>query len=108
MSAGDALAAIKTRAEGHSRGPWDHEPYSKMIFGVSGNVYDADGERIATEVADADGALFAAVPRLLAALEAVEALTASWEAQATGMSREDCTLRAAVTQLHTAIEEALS
>lgn len=47
------------------------------------------------------------VPKLLAALEAVEGLLAGWEEQATGESSQDYTLRAAVTQIHTAIEEAL-
>lgn len=75
-----ALEEIKARAEGHTRSPWevraDHgEPPavwhdSEVAFSI-GRCADCGVEAV---YEPADGELIAAAPKLLAALEAVQAL----------------------------------
>lgn len=124
-----ALEELKARVEGHTEGPWhietdseqDYEqgiPFSEWPCVLVGPEATDPGEWAKThgetrriqEVAElsmADAELIAAAPKMLAALEAVEAKLTRWEAEATGKSSQDYTLRAVVTMTRSAIEEAL-
>ena len=83
---------IKARVEGHTPGPWEvesmdsgHSRYETDFWITAGDAGDTvcgmDGlsratlnERVARNDGKADAELIAAAPKLLAALEAVEAL----------------------------------
>ena|SRR6185437_11245294 len=77
----ERLAEWQQRTDAATDGPWEHEPYgAKNQNGDSagGNLFDAHGEYVVSEVSDPDGAFMAttreAMPKLLAAVEAVLAL----------------------------------
>jgi len=82
VSAGDALAAIKTRAENATKGPWfAHQDFIDMGVEDATKTITNSPERYAgkfiasvgldSEVKSANAELMTAAPRLLAALEAV-------------------------------------
>jgi len=73
MSTNTALDDIKARTEGHTEGPWAWAgtPARRELSGKGGDVL-ACATLLWPDTADAE--LTAAAPKLLAALEAVEAL----------------------------------
>lgn len=101
MSTNTALDQIKNRVEGHTEGPWEVMTHS--VCRERNKIW----HRVATNTYGPTAELIAAAPKLLAALEAVEARLAAWQEQAVGMSAEDCTTRALAFLLHNTIEEAL-
>ena len=89
MSTNTALDQIKARVEGHSATPWQVKPY---LYGSDERVRvtspdDGPDFNTAEDVLPADAELIAAAPKLLAALEAVQALPEydTWEHHAIGM-----------------------
>ena len=73
MSTNTALDQIKARVEGHSATPWQVKPY---LFSDDRRVRvtspdDGPDYNTAEDVLPANAELFAAAPKLLAALEAV-------------------------------------
>ena len=113
MSAGDALAAIKTRAEGHTPGPWELAGGGEWLAPWGIDIGSEDSSSCPT-VRPADAELIAAAPRLLAALEAVEALTERFAAADADLYDDDfnkghCAgYRTAARLAKQAIDEALS
>lgn len=77
MSTNTALDQIKNRVEGHTEGPWVYHASINRVEDVPEfdlHRFDIMAIGIAkVEESDADGELIAAAPKLLAALEAVEA-----------------------------------
>lgn len=111
MSMNTALGQIKNRVEGHTEGPWrswQHGDGPRNSGVETTWAYEGDEPvQITDWCFPADAELIAAAPKLLAALEAVEARLSAWQEHAIGMSAEDCTTRALAFMLRSAIEEAL-
>ena len=86
-----ALDQIKNRVEGHTPGPWVYHASINRVEDVPEfdlHRFDIMAIGISkVEESDADGELIAAAPKLLAALEAVQALPEydTWEHHAIGM-----------------------
>lgn len=116
MSTNTALDEIKAQVEGHTEGPWQlsylEEGISEIESTGGSHVGLADGKA-------ADAELMAAAPRLLAALEAVEALLAEKYKLWAAVCRETCVkdhhgvdheaiADNIATNIRTAIQDALS
>ena len=111
----DPLEAIKARVEGHTEGSWeirgDHDELpavwhdSEAAFSI-GRCADCGVEAV---YAPADAELIAAAPKLLAALEAVQALAVELiEKNQHDASFQAWGLRVAGRQVRQAIAEALA
>ncbi|MER2134172.1 MAG: hypothetical protein ABS910_05765 [Arthrobacter sp.] len=111
MSTNTALDQIKARVEGHSATPWQVEPYLHSMYDRVRVTSPDDGPdfNTAEDVLPADAELIAAAPKLLAALEAVEAEAAALDALADEVMGDELPtgLRLAARGIRKAIEEAL-
>lgn len=73
MSTNTALDDIKARVEGHTEGPWELAGGGEWLSPWGIDIGSEDSSSCPT-VRPSDAELIAAAPKLLAALEAVEAL----------------------------------
>lgn len=123
MAGVDALGEVVARADGHTSAPWETrgEPGespavwhdSETTFPI-GRCADCGVEAV---YAPADGALIEAAPKLLAALQAVEALAEQWRykgefgggawQEGEGPDQEGCVLDDVAAAIKAAVAEAL-
>lgn len=107
MSTNTALDQIKNRVRNATPGPWQNNAPGVCCPGVCIDSRNGDVQHNMEPIRWADAELIAAAPKLLAALEAVQALANNWQKTGERPDMFDAALHHAAIKLHAAITEAL-